>query len=266
MIDIHSHICPGIDDGSNSIEESVNALKKIAGLGVTDVFFTPHYLPGHYENTFDVVSPIIDEVKERLAAEGVSIKLHQAAEVFLSQNIVIEIVENQLMMADSQYVLVEMDMNNIPVNLTDILYKIVLAGFYPILAHPERYMGVQRDKSLIEDLIYRNVYMQINSGSLLGVYGKQAHDTAWYMIENGYAHFMGSDYHCHGKDYTLIEARNAVKEHVDEYSANLLTKINPGKILSGEKVDLHYLKFIDEYRKEHKSKSWKDKLKGLLWR
>ncbi len=265
MIDIHTHICPGIDDGSSSPEESVKALAKMAELGVTDVFMSPHYLPGHYENTSEVVIPIMEDLKERLHAEDVKINLHQAAEVFMSHNIVVEIVANQLAMADSQYVLVEMDMNNIPVNLNDILYQIVLAGFYPILAHPERYMGVQQNNSLIEDLIYRNVYMQVNSGSLLGMYGKQAHDTAWFMVENGYVHFMGSDYHCHGKTYTLIEAKNAIAEHVDEYTANLLTKINPAKILSGEKVDLHYLKLVDEYRKEHKKKTWKDKLKGLLW-
>ncbi len=265
MIDIHTHICPGIDDGSSSPEESVKALRTIAEAGITDIFLTPHYLPGHYENTSDVVVPIMENLRKLLEAENIRINLHQAAEVFMSHNIVVEIVENQLSMSESQYVLVEMDMNNIPVNLNDILYQIVLAGFYPILAHPERYMGIQRDLSLIEDLIYRNVYMQINSGSLLGMYGKQAHDTAWYMVENGLAHFMGSDYHCHGKNYTLIDGRKAVAEHIDEYTADLLTKINPSKILSGEKVDLHYLKFVDEFRKEHKKKTWKEKLKGLLW-
>jgi protein-tyrosine phosphatase len=94
---------------------------------------------------------------------------------------------------------------------------------------------------MAEDFLHRNIYLQINAGSILGLYGQTISKTAWYLIDNGFAHFMASDNHCRTDEYILPIAKEMIHDKIDNYTAELLTKINPQKMLNNEKINYFYL-------------------------
>lgn len=94
---------------------------------------------------------------------------------------------------------------------------------------------------IAEDFLHRNVYLQINAGSILGLYGNRIAKTAWYLIDNGFAHFIASDNHCKADEYILPAALEAIRDNIDDYTANLLSQKNPEKMLNDEKIKYFYL-------------------------
>lgn len=242
MIDIHTHILPGIDDGSDSFGNSLYQISLMAESGVTDIVFTPHYIRNHYDNTAEIIREPLLILQDQLSNEETKIKLHQGAEIYLDENILADIETHNLSMAGTKYLLVETSLSGFPPNLLEILYEIVKSGYKPILAHPERYFDINRNPESAEDFMHRDVYLQINAGSLLGIYGKTIQKTAWYLVESGYAHFLASDNHCKTDEYILPAAVSRLVEHIDPYTAELLTSINPRKMLQNKDIDYFYLK------------------------
>ncbi len=241
MIDIHTHILPGVDDGSPDIETSVNAVRIAKEAGISEIVLTPHYLRGSYDNRRPKLLAILTELEKAVADADIEMKFHIGTEVMLDTNILNDIGKHDLHLADTKYVLVESSMNGFPGFFIHALYDLVRTGYKPILAHPERYMDIQNNIGMAEDLLYRNVYMQINAGSLIGGYGNNVERTAWALIENGFAHFLASDSHCRGETNSMQGAVEQINERYDEYTSELLTRINPGKMLRGEEIDHFYL-------------------------
>ena len=242
MIDIHTHILHGIDDGSKNIELSVDQIKIMADSGVTDIVFTPHYIRNSYHNTEEVILPKFKELSEAVKKEGIEISLYHAAEVYLEKNIINDIKKENFRINNTRYVLVETSLSAFPADLYTILYNLVKDGYKPILAHPERYSNIGMNFNLAEDMMYRNVYLQMNAGSILGNYGAQVRKTALKMLEHGYVHFLASDNHCKSDNYVLPQAVDFIKKNYDDYFAELLTEENPRKMLNNEDIDYFYLK------------------------
>ncbi len=241
IIDIHTHILPGIDDGSKDVETSVKQLKIMADLGVTDVICTPHFITNFYENGLKKRIHAAEKLSKALEKEKVPIRIHLGSEVLLDSKSLENIKLEKLNIQGTNYVLVESEMIAFPADFTEILYYLVKAGYTPILAHPERYNEVKKDPNIIENFLHRNVLIQINSRSLLGDYGKEAENAAWHLLHNGWVHFLASDNHCRNDNYNLILARNLIEKKIDTYTADLLTKINPKKLLDNEKITFFYL-------------------------
>ena len=236
MIDIHTHILPGVDDGPADMDTALSTLQHIEVCGVTDLFLTPHFMPGAYQNTKEKIVETYQLFKQKALERGISINLHLGLEIYLTEldNNNNTISDNRL--GDSDYVLVETALHGFPINLKEILFSIVRSGLKPILAHPERYIDFIQNVSLAEDYIYRNVYFQGNAGSFLGYHGRTVAGTAWEMFHKGFYHFIASDEHCHGKDYSLIILRNMLMENYSESQIDLLMQDNPARILQNEKV------------------------------
>ncbi len=237
MIDIHTHILPSVDDGSQSMEIALKCLKTLQNSGVTDVFLTPHYIPGEYDNTKSLIKEKCRELKEAADKESITLKQHCGIELYLTGSKKEESDFAEFRMGESDYVLVETAMQGFPVNLLEHLYLMVRKGLKPILAHPERYIDIIQDLSLAEDLIYRNVYLQANAGSFLGLYGRTASRAAWEMFQKGYFHFIASDYHCQEQEYPLKQFRDMISENYPEYPVDYLLLDNPAKIIANEKID-----------------------------
>ena len=241
MIDIHTHILHGIDDGSESLEISLNQLKIMKDAGVDKVVFTPHYIRNSYHNTKDIIEKKFAEIVEAVREQNIDIKLYHAAEVYLEKDIMQDIQRENFTINNTKYVLVETSLTEFPPDLYEILYQLVVKGYKPILAHPERYSNVANNFRLAEDLMNRNIYLQINGGSILGNYGKHVQKAALNLLEYGYAHFLASDNHCKNPDYILPKAAEEVARRFDDYLAELLTEINPQKMLDGENIPYFYL-------------------------
>ncbi len=250
MIDIHTHILFGIDDGSESLEISLRQLKIMSEAGVEKVVLTPHYIRNSYHNTREVIDEKLQILKQAVKDEDIPIELYPAAEVYLEKDIIKDIEKENFNINNSRYVLVETSLSQFPPDLLQILYQLVVKGFKPILAHPERYSNIANDFRIAEDLINRNVYMQVNAGSILGNYGKHIKKAALNLLEYGYAHFLASDNHCKSDDYILPKAVEKITEKYDGYLAELLTEINPQKVLDNENIPYFYLERKTEIIKE----------------
>lgn len=242
MIDIHTHILHGIDDGSENLELSIDQIKIMANSGVTSIVFTPHYIRNSYHNTKEVILPKFAELSVAVKKTGVDITLYHAAEVYLEKNIINDIEKENFSINNTEYVLVETSLSAFPADLYDILYNLVKKGYKPILAHPERYSNIAMNFKLAEDMMYRNIYLQMNAGSIMGQYGNQVRKTALKMLEHGFVHFLASDNHCKSDNYILPQAVDFIKKKYDNYFAELLTEINPRKMLNNEKIEYFYLK------------------------
>ena len=116
-----------------------------------------------------------------------------------------------------------------------------------IISHPD----------LAEELLYKNVYLQINAGSLFGNYGKSVQKTAWFLVENGFAHFLASDDHCHRPEYVLPEAWKMISRNIDDHTAKLLTEINPQKMIDNQSIEFFYVTKIVEEKTGFFSKLFK---------
>ncbi len=257
MIDIHSHLLPNCDDGSPDIETSITQLKLMVGEGLTDLVLTPHYMRNVYHNISSVIDDRYYLLHKGIKENKINVNIYKGAEVYLDYNILDDIKENGFAINDTQYVLVETGMSGFPNDLLKILYDLVRNGFKPILAHPERYSNVSQDLQVAEDLIHRNVYMQINAGSLVGSYGEIAQQTAFELIDNGFAHFMASDNHCKSDNYVLPRAIAELQEFYDDNLVELLTETNPRKMLKNEKITYFNTTYKQQKEKGFFSKFFK---------
>lgn len=262
MIDIHCHIMPNIDDGSRSLEDSVKQLRDMADGGIESVFLTSHYFKGHYEYTRDQYNKRFDELSAELKHQNVSIELIPGFEVFLQHGILEDITIHSLTMGDSSYVLVETELNGLPEDFYANIYCLLRKGYKPILAHAERYVSLMNRPEKIDTLIDRNLYVQVNTGSLTGQYGNTVMRAAWKMLDNGWVHFLGSDDHVRSQFGGYLEAIDKIQSTYDPYTATLLSSSNPAKIVRNEPVDYRYLVTRKENKQRRREPSLFKKLFG----
>ncbi|MCK9329833.1 MAG: hypothetical protein M0Q94_08170 [Candidatus Cloacimonetes bacterium] len=242
MIDIHNHILPGIDDGSSDVETTYSYLDLIAEAKMKAVVFTPHYMRGFYDNTKDVVLKSFRYVEDYVKEKGYNYNIYCSAEVYLmGEEAVKDIQTNAFMINGTRYVLVENSLTGFSDDLFENLYKMTKLGLKPILAHPERYIEIQRNPSMAEDFMHRDVYLQINTGSILGSYGEKVKNVAFELIDRGFAHFLGSDCHCHSGVYDYPQAVEALRQEFDEDTAEVLSEDHPERMLNNENIPYFYV-------------------------
>lgn len=255
FIDIHCHLLPNIDDGSKDIERSIEQLKDMESHGVKELYLTSHYFRGHYQYSRDEYDKKVKNLQEAAAEAGISIKLRPGFEVFVQTGIVDDIKEKSLTLGDSDYVLIESELNGLPEDFYANVYPILRAGYKPILAHAERYVSVMKKPSQVRDLIQRNIHIQTNAGALLGLYGEKVRKTAWILIENGWTHFLASDDHVRSDYGFYPKACELLRERVDEYTANLLCYEFPAAIAKNEEVPFTYVK-VEKPRTKQRRSFW----------
>lgn len=234
MKDLHSHLLPGIDDGSSSLEESIQILKKAQNQGVTDLILTPHYIEGskyncNNKNKKELFKQLVDEAN----AQNININLYLGNEVYLSDNF-IDLIRNKEIMTlnNSKYLLLEFPMGNMFQNTKDILYELIVMGCVPVLAHPERYRIFQRHPDHIEEYLRMGVLLQGNYKSLFGKYGSEAKKTLKYFLKNGWITFLGSDTH-HDGDFEIKKLKRKLYSIVgDEEIVNDLLENNFDKVVN----------------------------------
>ena len=236
MIDIHCHLLHEIDDGSRNMDESLKQLNVMAAGGITHAFLTSHYFRGHYHYTRDEYMSKFKMLQQEAKNQSIPIELIPGFEVFLQPGIEDDIVQHQLTLGDSSYVLIESELNGLPSDFYDNVYKILRKGFKPILAHAERYVSIMAKSNEAKDLVDRNMYIQVNGGSLTGLYGDKVQRTAWKLVENGLAHFIGSDDHVRGPYESFFQSRDLINERIDDVTGELLFQTHSRAVLNNTKI------------------------------
>lgn len=238
MIDIHSHILPGVDDGAQTIEDTKKLVEEAKKAGYDAIIVTPHYAKNMYEKNVSE----INEVFEMVCKEIDGIALYRANEIYLSYHIP-DLIEEQKASTinNSRYVLFEIPlMGGINVDMKKIVYGLIENGYIPIIAHPERYDFIQKNPDIIREWINLGVLIQSNMGSIIGLYGKQAKNTMIYFLENRMVHFLGSDTHRINTIYTEIpKILEELKKHVSDEKIEELTYTNIVSVLENKRIDIY---------------------------
>jgi protein-tyrosine phosphatase len=196
VIDLHSHILPGIDDGAADVSVSVAMARAFVADGVTHVACTPHILPGVYHNTGPQIRQAVGQLQRVLDDNGIPLRLVTGADNHVVPDFVAGLRAGHLLsLADTRYVLVEPPHHVAPPRLEDMLFSLMTVGFVPILTHPERLSWIRSQYGTFERLARAGVWMQITAGSLAGAFGKSAQYWAQRMLEEGRVHVLATDAH-----------------------------------------------------------------------
>ncbi|TDO71509.1 tyrosine-protein phosphatase YwqE [Flavobacterium chryseum] len=193
--DIHSHLLPGIDDGARTITETTKLVKALKEIGIYQFITTPHISHYIWNNSPQSIIANHSETKLLLDDHNVEVPLNAAAEYFMDDWFENHFKSEKLLTLKDNYVLVEMSYMNAPVQLYKILFDLQVAGYIPVLAHPERYLFYHKNFSEYEKLKKAGCLFQLNLLSLVGYYGERITKVADQLLKNGMYDFSGSDVH-----------------------------------------------------------------------
>jgi protein-tyrosine phosphatase len=192
VTDMHSHLLPGIDDGSPDTAISTELKKGLEDLGYKQFITTPHIMWDLYKNTADTINGAL----KTLQVEPHQTNIRPAAEYFMDDYFdELLLKDDPLLTVTGQQVLVEFSFVAAPIDLKDKLFKLQIKGYQPILAHPERYPYFATRKSVFDDFKSMGCLFQVNLLSLCGYYGKAPQDLAQYLVSKNYIDFAGTDLH-----------------------------------------------------------------------
>ena len=237
MVDLHSHIIPGIDDGAKTMTDAVAMCRMAADDGVDTMVATPHRFDGVYDNL-----PAA-ELRRRLAAVQEAVgpvpRLVLGCELLFGHDIVEKLCETReaLPINDGPYVLIEFPSTGIPLHCEPTLYNVASAGFKPLIAHPERNRHVQERPDRFYNLTELGLFVQIDGASLLGKFGPSAEATARVLLQCNLVHAIGSDTHSPRRRRPGISrARDVAASIVGAEAAAAYVDSNPRAIVEGERV------------------------------
>jgi protein-tyrosine phosphatase len=217
--DIHSHILPGIDDGSPDIATSIDLVRGIYELGIRKTVATPHVISDIYRNTPETIDVALQSLRRACREAGIDIEINAAAEYMLDDYFLRLLHDNApLLCIHDNIILTEQSYASASSNLNEIAFSIMTKGYRPIMAHPERYFYYHNDYASFGHLKDMGFFLQVNILSLTGYYGKSVAKAARYIIENGMADFVGTDMH-HDRHLGLLQKREN-GELFEKYLAN----------------------------------------------
>lgn len=204
MVDIHSHILPKIDDGSQNLNMTYEMLRRCSDDGVKKIVATPHYYYGSAD--FRKVRAMVRMLNRLLYKQNLDIKIFHGQEIYLTENILKEYEKKKIgTINDSRYMLIELNMDSFSHTMLNMIYELRLRDIVPIIAHPERYNFILKKSDIINDLIKEGCLFQINSGSIEGKFGWKVKKRAKILMRHNIYSFIGSDAHNSNKRKTGIK-------------------------------------------------------------
>ena len=237
-VDFHNHVIPGVDDGASTEDESASALRAFLAQDVAEIIATPH-LTGSLTLRSAALTARLSEIDAGWARLGAvvrdhvpEIRIHRGAEIMLDTPEP-DLSDERLRLAGTHFALCEYPYMTVPPNSTGVLRRMLDAQVTPVIAHPERYMGVDTTCALPRRWKSAGALLQVNAGSITGRYGEHARFNAFALLENGLADYVCSDYHARGRPSTA-GARSILTEGGGHEQLELLTVVNPRRLLQGE--------------------------------
>jgi protein-tyrosine phosphatase len=195
--DMHSHLIPGIDDGSQSLEESMNLIKALYKMGFRKLITTPHVMHDFYKNTSEIILEGLSQLRHAVSLdpELSGLTLEASAEYYLDEGLQDKIEKKDILTFAENYLLFEISYINAPDNLEAVIFTMQTNGYKAVLAHPERYPYWYNDFAYYKKLKDKGVLFQININSLNGYYSPDARKIAEKLIDNKMVEFIGTDTH-----------------------------------------------------------------------
>ncbi len=194
-VDIHSHLLPGIDDGAKTIEDSLRLTQALQSFGISQIITTPHIIQHVWENTHEQIIANKNNTVLELKKNNIDMPFQAAAEYLMDDQFVRLFQSQDLLTLKDNYVLVEMSYINAPIQLYSILFDLQVAGYIPVLAHPERYLFYHKNFSEYEKLKKAGCLFQLNLLAVVGYYGENIAKIAEQLLQKGMYDYVGSDVH-----------------------------------------------------------------------
>jgi tyrosine-protein phosphatase YwqE len=196
QVDLHSHLIPGIDDGSQSLDETLDMLKRFHEMGYRKVITTPHVMSDFYRNTPEIILNGLSDVRQAIVDQGLNIEIEASAEYYLDDAFEKLIEKDELLpFGTERYILFELPFIAEPLNLSSAIFNLQLKEYKPILAHPERYGFWYGDYEKLASIHDKGVLLQLNINSLSGYYGPEAKKVCEWLINKDMVSFLGTDCH-----------------------------------------------------------------------
>jgi protein-tyrosine phosphatase len=240
MIDIHSHILPAIDDGAETLEESLAMARLAVAGGVTDMVCSSHSAELFEMGPQAALQARVDALQAAVDAAGIPLKLWPGMEIFLTPDTPRHLAEGRAWgLAGGRYVLVEIPYEPWPAHTEQTLFALQVAGYLPILAHPERYVAVQHDPNVLYRLVERGILAQVTTGAFDGHFGAATRRSAITLCEHGLVQILASDSHsAHDRRRLpgLREGRRVLEGLVGDARATAMTTTIPGDVLANQPV------------------------------
>ena len=245
MIDIHAHILPGVDDGSPSLESSLEMAVLAVESGVHTLIATPHCnLPDELDNTGGLdtagVRRHVDELSRALSREGIVLRLYPGMEIFGTLQTAQRLREGKLCtLSGSRYPLIEFPFIDYAEEATEILESVLRLGLRPIVAHPERYRYTQSQPQLLNLWVDMGCLLQVNRGSLLGRFGEREEELSHALVGRGFAAFVASDAHTPVVRTTWMrDVWEMLAQEYSEQTAHALLEGNPARVLHNQEINI----------------------------
>ncbi len=256
MIDLHSHILPGIDDGARDVEESVAMARIYAAAGYAVVVATPHYIPGtSWAPEAAAVRDGVAELNEVLIRRGVDLKVLAGMEIAMDPSISDLLAQDRLLpLGGSDYLLVEVPFQQLPYGWDQVVFDLISHGYRVLLAHPERCARLVEKPGIFEKIIETGCGIQVNWGSLLGHYGSRESRLARNLAAKGYIHCMATDSHDmkHRNPGFVPQALAVLHKIVGEEGVDVVMRQNPSRVLRSEPLAL-----VEQPAPVKKSRGWR---------
>ncbi len=210
LVDMHSHLLAGIDDGVQTLEQAEEIIVSFINLGYTHLITTPHIMSDAYRNTPAIISEKLTTLRNHLQSKNIAISISGAAEYYLDESLFKMLESNQpLLTFGNKYLLFETNFITEPFNLKEFIFLATTKGYKLILAHPERYLYLQNNFLKVQDLLDRGVLLQLNISSITGYYSRPVQQMAFKLIDKGWIHWLGSDCHHLQHAALMVKARQS---------------------------------------------------------
>lgn len=240
LIDIHSHILPGVDDGSDNYETSIRMLGRAAKDGISGMILTPHNKPGRRHISFSKLSEKLEKLQNMMRERDIDIDLYIGNELYYRSGILEELQDGTAVtLADSHYVLVEFNPLENYDYIRNGIYSLLMDGYYPILAHVERYRNVCGGNGRVDELVEMGCYIQANAASVMGQAGWGTKRFLGNLLKRRQVHFIATDAHDPVKRAPCLAecARYIGKKYGEDYGRKLFYE-NPLCVTEDEDIAL----------------------------
>ena len=239
MIDLHCHLLHGVDDGPNTLGESLELCQIAVADGITHAIATPHIHPGRWENTRASVREVCIDLQHALDNHDIPLQLSFAAEVRLTDRIPDQIARDEIPFYGEvdgyKIMLLEFPHGHVVPGSQKLVAWLLAQGIRPMIAHPERNRQIMKDASMLQPFIDSGCWLQVTAGSVTGHFGERSHSVAHQLLESDQVKVLASDGHnARARPPVLSQAFNEIVQKYGKERAQRLLLDTPGAIVAGQ--------------------------------